>query len=83
MGIEAEIPTEFFGDSILVAIHGDQSQIPAPEIPDGNDFYFRIKILYRGTSTAGHETSGLWRFAKGQNSFSFVATGGEQYNYAQ
>jgi hypothetical protein len=59
----------------------DGTTTPLPEIPNEQELFFWIIVRYRGISSAGHETSALWRYEK-DSSFTFMQTGGEERNYA-
>jgi hypothetical protein len=49
------------------------------DVPDGEDLFFRILIRYRGSFSAGHETSACWRLDELNNRF--VRLNDPAYNY--
>jgi hypothetical protein len=51
-----------------------------PEIKPGEDFFFQIKIVYRGPFTRGHETAACWHMGKYGGLEPF---GGDARNYVR
>jgi hypothetical protein len=55
---------------------------PVFDVPEGNDYFFRAIIEYRGPSSQGHSTGALWLTnypASGQ----LAQRGGDEYNYVK
>ena len=75
------VPAGLLSADKVIYLYGNRRASMAPQERHGREFIFLIKIQYRGISSRGHVSSGLWRWNYSVSRFE--AYGGEEKNYAK